>query len=208
MVSYDVLAEAVIRGDGSAVETEVKRVLNESADPKEVLEKGLTGGMEVVGERFRVGDMFLPEVIACATAMHQGLAIILPLLEKFAKKARGCMVIGTVEGDIHDLGKRIVGSLIEGNGYKVIDLGVDVKAEEFARAVEEYEPDFLGLSALLTTTMLKMGEAIDCLKRKGLRNKVKIIVGGAVVTEQFAESIGADGYAPDAGSAVALVKKL
>jgi len=207
MVSYDVLAEAVIKGDGSAVETEVKRVLGENADPKEVLEKGLTGGMEVVGERFGAGDMFLPEVIACAAAMHQGLAIILPLLEKLVKKARGCMVIGTVEGDIHDIGKRIVGSLIEGNGYKVIDLGVDVKAEDFAQAVEEYEPDFLGLSALLTTTMLKMGEVIDCLKKKGLRNKVKIIVGGAVVTEQFAESIGADGFAPDAVSAVASVKK-
>jgi len=207
MVSYNVLAEAVMGGDGSAVEAEVKRVLNEQADPQEILEKGLTGAMGIVGERFRTGDMFLPEVLACANAMHEGLTIILPLLDKSVKKARGCMVIGTVEGDIHDLGKRIVGFLIEGNGYKVIDLGVDVKAEEFAQAVEEYKPDILGLSALLTTTMLKMAETIDCLKKKGLRNKVKIIVGGAVVTEQFAESIEADGFAPDAVSAVALVKK-
>lgn len=207
MVSYDVLAEAVMGGNGSAVEAEVKRVLNEQAGPQEILEKGLTGAMEIVGERFRAGDMFLPEVLACANAMHKGLNIILPLLDE-SEKARGCVVIGTVEGDVHDLGKRIVSALIQGNGYKVIDLGVNVKAERFAEAIEEYKPNILGMSALLTTTMVSMGKTIDYLKRKGLRDKVKIIVGGAVVTEQFAKSIGSDGYAPEAGSAVELVKRL
>jgi len=120
----------------------------------------------------------------------------------------GSVVIGTVEGDIHDIGKRIVGFIIEGNGYEVIDLGINVNTETFAKAVEEYKPDILGMSALLTTTMPNMAKTIDLLKEKGLRDKVKIIVGGASVTEQFAESIGADGYAPDAISAVELVKKL
>jgi len=208
MVSYDVLAEAVMKGDGDAVEAAVKEALNEQAEPQEILEKGLIEAMGVVGECFRTGDLFLPEVLACANAMHQGLDTILPLLDESGQKARECIVIGTVEGDIHDIGKRIVGFLIEGNGYEVIDLGVDIKAEKFAQAVEEHNPDILGLSALLTTTMPSMAETIDYLKGKGLRDKTKIIIGGAAVNEQFAKSIGADGYAPDAVSAVALVKKL
>ena len=208
MVSYDALAEGVMKGDGGVVESEVKKALNEGAEPREILEKGLIGAMGVISERFGAGEMFLPEVLMSASAMHQGLGIILPLLEKSGQKAMGSVVIGTVEGDIHDIGKRIVGFLIEGSGYKVTDLGVDIKAEAFAQAIEEHKPDILGLSALLTTTIPNMAKTIGYLKEKGLRDKTKIIVGGAVVTEQFAESIGADGYAPDAVSAIALVKKL
>jgi 5-methyltetrahydrofolate--homocysteine methyltransferase len=140
--------------------------------------------------------------------MHQGLDLINPLLAKSGHRGLGTIVIGTVEGDIHDIGKKIVGFLLEGTGYTVIDLGVDVKADSFAQAVEKHNPDILGMSALLTTTMPHMGTIIELLKEKGLREKVKIIIGGAPISDQFANSIGADGYALEAGSAVDLVKKL
>jgi len=208
MVSYDALNEGVIKGDGSVVEAEVNKALNEGAEARDILAKGLIGGMSVVGERFGAGDMFLPEVLMSAHAMHQGLEIVKPLLAKSGEKALGSVVIGTVEGDIHDIGKRIVGFMLEGNGYEVTDLGTDVKAEAFIQAIEEHKPDILGMSALLTTTMPNMGKTIDLLKEKGLRKGIKVMVGGAPINEQYAKSIGADGYAPEAGSAVELVKKL
>ena len=208
MVSYDALNEGVIKGDGSVVEAEVNKALSEGAEARDILVKGLIGGMGVVGERFGAGDMFLPEVLMSAHAMHQGLDIVKPLLAKAGEKALGSVVIGTVEGDIHDIGKRIVGFMLEGNGYEVTDLGTDVKAEAFVQAIEEDKPDILGMSALLTTTMPNMGKTIDLLKEKGLRKGIKVMVGGAPINEQFAKSIGADGYAPEAGSAVELVKKL
>jgi len=196
-----------MKGDENVVESEVNKALNEGAEARDILVKGLIGGMSVVGKRFGGGEMFLPEVLASAHAMHEGLNIVKPLLTKAGQKAVGRVVIGTVEGDIHDIGKKIVGFLLEGNGFEVIDLGVDVKAEAFAQAIGEHKPDILGMSALLTTTMLNMGKTIDLLREKGLREKVKIMVGGAPTTEEFAKSIGADGYAPEAGSAVEWVKK-
>lgn len=208
MVSYDALNEGVIKGDGSVVEAEVNKALSEGAEARDILVKGLIGGMGVVGERFGAGDMFLPEVLMSAHAMHQGLDIVKPLLAKAGEKALGSVVIGTVEGDIHDIGKRIVGFMLEGNGYEVTDLGTDVKAEAFVQAIEEHKPDILGMSALLTTTMPNMGKTIDLLKEKGLRKGIRVMVGGAPINEQYAKSIGADGYAPEAGSAVELVKKL
>ena len=207
MVSYDALAEGIMKGDENVVKSEVNKALNEGAEARDILVKGLIGGMSVVGKRFGAGEMFLPEVLMSAHAMHEGLNIVKPLLAKAGQKAMGKIVMGTVEGDIHDIGKRIVGFLLEGNGFEVIDLGVDVKAKAFAQAVEEHNPDILGMSALLTTTMPNMGKVIEVLREKRLRDKVKIIVGGASVTEQFADSIEADGYAPEAGSAVELVKK-
>jgi len=207
MVSYGALVEAVIKGDINVVESEVNKALNEGAEARSILTKGLIGGMSIVGERFKAGDLFLPEVLMCASSMHKGLSIVKPLLAKSGQKAMGRVVIGTVAGDIHDIGKRIVGFLLEGGGFEVIDLGVDVSDGAFAQAIEEHNPDILGMSALLTTTMPNMGKVIELLKEKRLRDKVKIIVGGASVTEQFAESIGADGYAPEAGSALEWVKK-
>jgi len=208
LVSYGALAEGVMAGDASVVESEVNKALNEGAEARDILVKGLIGSMSIVGERFRDGDMFLPEVLMSAGAMHKGLDIVTPLLAESDQKAMGKVVIGTVEGDIHDLGKRIVSLLLQGNGFGVIDLGVDIKGEAFIQAVEEHKPDILGMSALLTTTMPNMGKVIDLLKERGLRERVKVIVGGAPVNEEFAKSIGADGYAPEAGSAVELVKKL
>jgi len=208
MVSYDALNEGVITGDEGVVQAEVNKALGEGAGARDVLVKGLIGGMSVVGERFGAGDMFLPEVLMSSHAMHQGLDIVKPLLAESGEKALGSVVIGTVEGDIHDIGKRIVGFMLEGNGYEVTDLGTDVKADAFAQAVEEHKPDILGMSAMLTTTMPNMGKTIDLLKEKGLRKGIKVMVGGAPINEEFAKSIGADGYGPEAGSAVELVKKL
>ena len=207
MVSYDALTGAVMKGDGELVQSEVNKALSEGVQPRDILSQGLIGGMSIVGERFGAGDMFLPEVLMSASAMHKGLDIVKPLLSKSDQKAIGTVVIGTVAGDIHDIGKRIVGFMLEGNGFEVIDLGVDVKDETFIQAVQEHNPDVLGMSALLTTTMPNMGRIIGLLKNKNLRDKVKVIVGGASVNEQFASSIGADGYAPEAGSALEWVKK-
>ena len=208
MVGYEALAEGIMKGDAGAVESEVNKALNEGGEPEDVLVKGLIRSMTVVSERFAAGEMFIPEVLMCANAMHKGLDIVMPLLTKSSQKAMARVVMGTVEGDIHDIGKKIVSLLLEGNGYEVVDLGVDVKAEAFAQAIGEHKPDILGMSALLTTTMPNMSKTIDLLRERGLREKIKIMVGGAPVNEQFAKSIGADGYAPEAGSAVALVKKL
>ena len=208
MATYEALKEAIMGGDDKEVEAQVNQALGEGADAKEIMTNGLIGGMEVVGKRFKAGEMFLPEVLLSTEVMHKGLDIINPLLAKSGHKGLGTVVIGTVEGDIHDIGKRIVCFLLEGNGFEVIDLGVDVKADVFVQAIEEHKPNILGMSALLTTTMLNMGSTIDLLKEKGLRGRVKIIVGGAPISEQFAKSIGADGYVLESGSSVELVKKL
>ena len=208
MFSFNSLAEGVLAGNAGAVESEVKNALSEGLEASHVLEKGLIAGMITVGERFRAGDMFLPEVLMSAKAMHKGLEIVRPLLAQSGQSLQRKVVMGTVEGDIHDIGKKIVGTLIEGNGFNVIDLGVDLRPEVFVQAVEEHRPDVLGMSAMLTTTMTNMKKVIDLLKENGLREKVKVVVGGAPVNEEFAESIGADGYAPDAGVAAELVRKL
>jgi len=207
MESWDLLVDAVLNGDGISVESEVKKTLGEGANARDILVKGLIGGMRIVGERFGAGEMFLPEVIASANAMHSGLNIVKPLLVESGQEALGRVVIGTVAGDIHDIGKRIVGFLLEGNGYEVIDLGVDVPDEKFAQAVAEHKPDVLGMSALLTTTMPNMGSVINLLKEKGLREKIGIVVGGASVTGEFAKSIGADGFAPEARTGLEWVIK-
>jgi len=208
MSSYESIVDGIMKGDVDIVEAEVNKALDEGAKVRDILMKGLIGGMAVVGERFGAGDMFLPEVLMSASAMHRGLNIIKPSLAASGQKAMGSIVIGTVEGDIHDIGKRIVGALLEGSGFEIVDLGVDVPSGTFTQAVEEHKPNILGMSALLTTTMPNMGKTIELLKKKGLRNNVKIIVGGASITQEFADSIGADGYAEEASSAVELVKKL
>ncbi len=208
MVKYDALKQAVLTGDESTAVAEVQKALAAKADPGDVLNNGLIAGMEVVGKKFRAGEMFLPEVLLSAEVMHKGIDILNPLLSKAGRKGIATVVIGTVEGDIHDIGKKIVALLLEGNGYNVIDLGVDVKVGKFIEAVEKNKPQVLGMSALLTTTMPYMGVVIKTLKEKKIRDKVKVIVGGASVNAEFAKSIGADGYAVEAGTGVELVKKL
>jgi len=208
MAKYEALKQAILTGDENIVVSEVNKALKEKTDPQDVLTNGLIAGMEIVGKRFRSGEMFLPEVLLSAEVMHKGIDILNPLLSKAGRKGVGTVVIGTVEGDIHDIGKKIVALLLEGSGYTVYDLGVDVKGGTFLEAIGKYKPDVLGMSALLTTTMPHMGEVINLLKEKKLRSKVKVIVGGASVNEEFARSIGADGYAVEAGTGVELVKKL
>jgi len=204
------LKEAAVNGDADEVTKLSKKVIEIGIDPLEAVEKALIAGVLELGEKWINGEAFIVDMIAAAEAMKAGLSI---LKEEIVKrggsiKYRGKIVIGTVEGDIHDIGKSIVASLLEAAGYEVIDLGVDVPAQKFIEAIKQYNPDIVGMSALMTTTMLKQREIIEAIKQANLRDKVKIIVGGAPTTEDWAKEIGADGWAPDAASAVELVKKL
>jgi 5-methyltetrahydrofolate--homocysteine methyltransferase len=208
MTSYDALIDGVLKGEVPTVEAEVNKAIQGGANPRDIMEGGLIGGMGIVGELFGKGEMFLPEVLMSSKAMHSGISIVQPLMATLGQIGMGRVVIGTVEGDIHDIGKRIVGFLIEGNGFEVTDLGVDVRAEAFVQAIQQYRANILGMSALLTTTRINMAKTINLLEEKGLRENIRVIIGGASVNVEFAKSIGADGYAPDASSAVQLVRSL
>ena len=204
------LKEAVINGDPEEVVRLITEVIGLGVDPVEVIEKALVAGLVELGDRWVRGEVFIADLVAAADAMKIGLKI---LREELAKRGRGIgyrgrVVIGTVEGDIHDIGKTLVATFLEVAGFEVIDLGVDVSPQKFVEAIKQYKPDIVGMSALMTTTMLKQRETIEVIKRAGLRDKVKIIVGGAPTSEEWAREIGADGWAPDAISAVELVKKL
>jgi 5-methyltetrahydrofolate--homocysteine methyltransferase len=170
--------------------------------PAVILSDALVAGMDVVGEKFRRDELFMPEVLIAAKAMQSAMEVLRPKLVETGVKTAGMIVLGTVKGDLHDIGKNLVGMLCEGAGYQVIDLGVDVAPERFVEEVRIHKPDIVGLSALLTTTMPRMKEVIESLVEAGLRSSVKVMVGGAPVTEKFAQDIGADGYSPDATSAV------
>ena len=164
--------------------------------------------MDVVGREYEEGERYIPEMLISAEAMKAAMEVLRPKLVETGAKPRGKVVIGTVEGDLHDIGKNLVAMMLEGAGFEVIDLGVEVTAKQFVHAVGEHKPDILGMSALITTTMVHMPEVIEALKQTGLRNKVKVMVGGAPITQEYADEIGADGYAPDAASAVELAKRL
>jgi 5-methyltetrahydrofolate--homocysteine methyltransferase len=185
---------------------DVPKLTQEAMDrdiaPQVILSDALVAGMDVVGEKFRRDELFMPEVLIAAKAMQAAMAVLRPRLIERGVKTAGTIVIGTVQGDLHDIGKNLVGMLFEGAGYQVIDLGVSVAPERFAEAVKTHHPDIVGLSALLTTTMPRMMEVIETLVEAGLRDSVKVMVGGAPVTEKFARDIGADGYSPDAASAI------
>jgi 5-methyltetrahydrofolate--homocysteine methyltransferase len=208
MSRYQEISESVIKGNAQAVVDLIKAALDKGENPKEIINEGLIGGMQVVAERFKNNEMYIPEVLVAARAMNKGLEIIKPLISDSDMQPLATVVVGTVKGDLHDIGKNLVCMMLEGAGFKVIDIGINVSEDAFAKAVEEHQPDVLGMSALLTTTMISIGNTIEALKQRGLRDKVKIIVGGAPVTDAYAKEVGADGYAPDAGSAVDLVKKL
>lgn len=197
---YDGLADEVVAS--------VRELLRRGLTPYDVLTKGLVAGMDIVGADFRDGILFVPEVLMAAKAMKAGMELLRPLLAETGAPQIGTMVIGTVKGDIHDIGKNLVAMMLEGAGYEVVDLGTDVRPERFAAAVREHAPRVVGLSALLTTTMQNMRMAIEALDDLGMRDRVKVIVGGAPVTEAFANEIGADGYAPDASRAVRVVNAL
>jgi 5-methyltetrahydrofolate--homocysteine methyltransferase len=177
-------------------------------EAREIIKQGMLPAMEAIGGRFKDGTVFIPEVLLSARAMNEALKVLEPYLATKDRKSKGRITIGTVRGDLHDIGKNLVLTMLRGVGYDTTDLGVNVKAEDFVRHVAEERPEVLGLSALLTTTMPQMKEVIDALKAAGLRDKVKIVVGGAPVNEKFARRIGADAYAHDAGEAVAIVRRL
>ena len=188
------------------IEEGVNILLERKWEPYRVLTEALVAGMTIVGHDFRDGILFVPEVLLAANAMKAGMTILRPLLVASGVKPAGKMVIGTVKGDIHDIGKNLVGMMMEGAGFEVTDLGVNTSLEEFMAALEEQQPDILGMSALLTTTMPSMEGTVKAIQEAGLRDKVKIIIGGAPVTSEYAKQIGADGYAPDASQAANLAK--
>lgn len=208
MSNFEELSKAVIAGQEAKVKQLTQAAIDAGLAPLSIINDGLIGGMNVVGQRFKVGDMFVPEVLMSARAMGAGVEMVKPLLAGGEISSKGTVVIGTVKGDLHDIGKNLVGMMLESSGYKVIDLGTDTAPEDFAAAVKENNAQVVGLSALLTTTMLAMKDTIEFFKEEGIRDNVRVLVGGAPISQTFADEIGADGFAADAASATELVGKL
>ncbi len=202
------IAAALIDGDNGTVDQLTKEALEEGTVALEVMDDGLIAGMGIVGIKFRENFIFVPEVLACARAMKAGMAYIEPILSASGVKPIAKVVMGTVKGDLHDIGKNLCIMMLRGTGFVVIDLGVDTSADRFIEAVEEHEAPLMGMSALLTTTMPNMGKTIEAFIDADLRDNVKIMVGGAPVTQDFADDMGADGYGKDAMACVALAKRL
>lgn len=204
------LSKSVMDGDIDTVKSLVRELLKNGANPLEIVDKGLAKGIRTVGERYGKGEIFLTELLMGAEAMKVGMEIINPEIKKQKKELKkvGSIIIGTVAGDIHDLGKNIVAALFSAHGFDVADLGVDVPDQKFIDKVKEIKPDILGLSALMTSTIPKQRELINLLKSSGLRDKVKVMIGGAAVNEDYARDIGADGYAENANDAVVKAKTL
>jgi 5-methyltetrahydrofolate--homocysteine methyltransferase len=207
-VDISELSNHVIQGDAKAAEAWTQQALAENMDPLEIVNQGLVPGMAVVGEKFKNFEFYVPEVLVAARAMKWSMALLKPLLADRLNTSLGRVVIGTIKGDLHDIGKNLVAMMLEGAGFEVNDLGSDVTPEAFAKAVEDGNADILCLSALLTTTMPMMKATIDHLNENELRQQVKVMVGGAPVNEKYATQIGADGYAPEAASAVETAKAL
>lgn len=206
---FDKLKEGLIAYDREAVEKAAREVIDEGLDILEAMDV-LTTAIREIGEKYAEGVVFLPELMMAGDTMKAGMAVFEPKLKEMKKEVKeiGTVVIGTVEGDIHEIGKSIVGTMLTAAGFKVIDVGMDVSTENFLKAAEGNNVDIVGLSALMTTTMIKQGDVIEYFKEKGVRDKYKIIVGGGPVTKEYAEEIGADGYGKDADEAVDLAKKL
>ena len=207
MSTLDDLKQNVIDGNAASVPDLVKRAMSEAVPPEKILNQGLISGMAEVGRLFEEGEFFVPEMLIAARAMKAGLALLRPHLAAANIKAVGKVILGTVQGDLHDIGKNLVGMMLEGAGFEVIDLGADVSPDKFVAAVKQHKPDLVGFSALLTTTMPKMKTTIEALTEAGLRQSVKVMIGGAPVTEKYAAEIGADLYAPDASSAANRAKQ-
>lgn len=206
MVELQQISENLIKGQASKVKELVQQAVDEGVPAGKILQEGLIAGMNTVGVKFKANEVYIPEVLISARAMHAGMSVLKPVLISSKVASTGKFVIGTVKGDLHDIGKNLVSMMFEGAGFEVIDLGVDVPVEKFIQTVKEKQADIVGLSALLTTTMPSMKNTVAALKSSGL--SVKTIIGGAPLTQSFADEIGADGYAPDAASAVDKAKEL
>ena len=207
-MSLEAIYEAVLNGDAGTTEAEVKADLEAGTAPEDVLYKACIPAMEEVGRLFEEGEKFVPEMLISARAMQTAMGLLKPLLLEADVKTVGKVIVGTVAGDLHDIGKNLVAMMLEGSGFEVIDLGTDVTPQAFVDAAREHEPQVIGMSALLTTTMPSMGATIEALKEAGLREATKVMVGGAPITQDFADKIGADGFAPDASSASRKAKEL
>lgn len=209
MADFRAIADALKAGNAPKVKEMVEAALAEGVNPEDIVNKALIVGMSEVGELFKNNEIYVPEVLIAARAMYAGLNILKPLLAERDVKPIGKVVIGTVKGDLHDIGKNLVAMMLEGAGFEVTDLGIDVSPEKFVNAAKAAGPGcIVAMSALLTTTMPAMKDTIEALKAAGIRDQVKVMVGGAPVTQKFADEIGADGYAPDAASAADLAKTL
>jgi len=208
MADLSALSQAVINGNQNKAAELTQQALDEGVSPVTILNEGLIPGMSVVGEKFKANEFYIPEVLIAARAMHAGMNLIKPLIAETDVEPLAKVALGTVQGDLHDIGKNLVGMMLEGAGCEVVDLGVDVNPDRFCRAVTEDGVAVVAMSALLTTTMPAMKETIAALQEAGLRDKVKVMIGGAPITQNYADEIGADGYAPDAASAVDKLKEL
>ena len=202
------MSEALIAGNIEEEKKLTQEALGAGTSAGEILNKGLLPGMDIVGQRFKAAEMFIPEVLRSAKTMGAAMEIIRPLLSESDAAGSGTVVIGTMEGDLHDIGKNLVGMMLEGAGFTIVDLGTDVKPQAFVDAVKEHKPKIVGMSALLTTTMPKMGETVNALKEAGIRDQIKIMAGGAPVTQDFVDEIGADAYGSNATAAVEKAKIL
>ena len=207
-MGLDILKQALIKGDQQTVAELTQRALEEGHSAETVLNDALISGMDKVGELFGQGEYFVPELLLAARAMQSAMEVLRPILVASDYQPAGKVIMGTVQGDLHDIGKKLVGMMLEGSGFEVIDLGADVPPERFVEAVEENGAQLVGLSALLTTTLPSMGATVGALRDAELPAQVKVMIGGAPVTLTFAREIGADGYAPDASSAVVLARRL
>jgi len=201
------LSEALQKMDVAAVKRLTEEAIAAGMDPQKILADGLIAGMDVAGGKFKRNEIFIPEMLVIAKAMHEALAILKPKLVEIGAEPVGKAVIGTVKGDVHDIGKNMLGMMLEGAGFAVTDLGYDVPPEKFVEAVKNRSPHVLGMSALLSTTMVELPVVIDALKEAGIRDRVKVIVGGAPVTQRYADDIGADGYGDDAATGAAIARR-
>ena len=208
MSALQQIAENLMKGKANDVKALVEQALKNGEKPVDILNQGLLAGMGVVGEKFKKNEVYVPEVLIAARAMKAGMSILQPHLAKAGVKPLGIAVIGTVKGDLHDIGKNLVGMMLEGAGFKVVDLGIDVSPEKYVKAAQENGAAIIGGSALLTTTMTNMKAVVDAVKAADLGSKVKVMIGGAPVTQACCDEIGANGYAPDAASAADLAKAL
>lgn len=208
MIDLKLLYEAVLNGDAKVAKTTTEEALAQGAEPLKLVQDHMMPAMAEVGRRFETNEYFVPELLISARAMKGALELIRPLLAASGTEPVGRVALGTVKGDLHDIGKNLVGAMLEGGGYEVIDLGVNVSPEQFIAAVKEKKANIVAMSALLTTTMPSMKTTIDALKQAGVRDQVKVLVGGAPITRKYAEEVGADGYSESAAGAVAAAKKV
>ncbi|MBO1700643.1 cobalamin B12-binding domain-containing protein [Eubacterium callanderi] len=208
MAILEDIQNCVLDGELDEIKDLVQKAVDEGIDPAAIINDGLIGGMNIVAPLFKSGEMFVPEVMESADTMNEGMQVVKPLITDADMPTKGKVIIGTVNGDLHDIGKNLVVLMMESRGYTVVDMGVDVKEEQFVAGIKEHKPDIVGMSSLLTTTMMKIDDTIKMINESGLRDQVKIIIGGAPISQDFADDIGADGYSEDASTAVELCDRM